>query len=117
MSRSSVSNPRRKNRTRSRFGTVSSKCQATNQFSLMWIVNSAQGRVYTVFKNPTTKGITMKTKKLVEKLAVLPGESKGICAAIAKLMRRRRVSDIAERFQTKHALRQAWETKTLPTSR
>jgi len=82
----------------------------------MWIVNSAQGRVYTVFKNPTTKGITMKTKNLVEKLAV-PSESKGICAAIAKLMRQRGVIDIVERFQTKHALQEEWETKNLPTSR
>jgi hypothetical protein len=82
----------------------------------MWIVNSAQGRVYTVFKNPTTKGITMKTKKLVEKLAVVPSESKGICAAIAKLMRRRSVINIVERFQTKHALQEKWETKNLPTS-
>src|SRR5207244_10360814 len=117
MSRSSVSNPRRKNKTRSRFGTVFSKCQATNQLSLMWIVNSAQGRVYTVVKNPTTKGITMKTKNLVEKLAVVPSESKGICAVIAKLMRRRSVIDIVERFQTKHALQEEWETKNLPTSR
>src|SRR5436309_1392583 len=62
MSRSSVSNPRRKNKTRSRFGTVFSKCQATNQLSLMWIVNSAQGRVY----------------------AVVTGASKGIGADIAK---------------------------------
>ena len=82
----------------------------------MWIINSAQGQVYTVFKNPTTKGITMKTKNLVEKLAV-PSESKGICAAIAKLMRRRGVIDIVERFQTKHALQEEWETKNLPTSR
>jgi hypothetical protein len=51
----------------------------------MWIVNSTQRRVYTVFKNPTTKGITMKTKKLVKKLAVVPSESKGIGAAIGKL--------------------------------
>ena len=82
----------------------------------MWIVNSTQGRVYTVSKNPTTKGITMKTKNLVEKVAV-PGESKGICAAIARLMRRRSVIDIVERFQTKHALQEEWETKNLPTSR
>ena len=82
----------------------------------MWIVNSAQGRVYTVVKNPKTKGITMKTKNLVEKLAV-PSQSKGICAAIAKLMRRRSVIDIVERFQTKHALQEEWETKNLPTSR
>src|SRR5439155_4290144 len=109
MSRSSVSNPRRKNRTRSRFGTVSSKCQATNQLSLMWIVNSAQGRVYTVSKNPTTKGITMKTKNLVEKVAVVPSEPKGICAAIARLMKRRSVIDIVERFQTNHALQEERE--------
>ena len=56
----------------------------------------------------------MKTKNLVEKLAV-PSESKGICAAIAKLMRR--VIDIVECFQTKHALQEEWETKNLPTSR
>jgi hypothetical protein len=83
----------------------------------MWIVNSAKGRVYTVFKNPTTKGITMTTKNLVEKLAVVPSESKGICAAIGKLMRRRSVIDIVERFQTKRALQEEWETKNLPTSR
>ena len=77
----------------------------------MWIVNSAQGRLYTVFKNPTTKGITMKTKKLVEKVAVVPSEPKGICAAIARLMRRRSVIDIVERFQTKHARQQERETK------
>src|SRR6266478_3199324 len=116
MSRSSVSNPRRKNRTRSRFGTVSSKCQATNQLSLMWIVNSAQGRVYTVSKNPTTKGITMKTKNLVETVAVVPSEPKGICAAIAKLMRRRSVIDIVERFQAKHALQEEQETKNFHPS-
>ena len=83
----------------------------------MWIVNSARGRLYTVFKNPTTKGITMKTKKLVEKVAAVPSESKGICAAIARLTRRRSVIDIVERFQTKHALQEEWETKNLPTSR
>jgi hypothetical protein len=81
----------------------------------MWIVNSTQGRVYTVFKNPTTKGITMKTKNLVEKVAV-PGESKGICAAIARLMRRRSVIDIVERFQTKHALQEERETKNFHPS-
>jgi len=58
----------------------------------------------------------MKTKNLVEKLAV-QSESKGICAAVAKLMRRRSVIDIVERFQTKHALQEEWETKNLPTSR
>ena len=75
----------------------------------MWIVNSTQGRAYTVFKNPTTKGITMKTKKLIEKLAVVPSESKGIGAAIAKLMRRRSLIDIVERFQTQHALQEESE--------
>jgi hypothetical protein len=74
----------------------------------MWIVKSAQERLYTVFKNPTTKGITMKTKKL-EKVAVAPSESKGIGAAIAKLMRRRSVIDIVERFQTQHALQEERE--------
>jgi hypothetical protein len=29
----------------------------------MWIINSAQGRLYTVSKNPTTKGMTMKDNK------------------------------------------------------
>ena len=52
----------------------------------------------------------MKTKKL-EKLAVVPSESKGICAAIAKLMRRRSVIDIVERFERKHALQEERETK------
>jgi hypothetical protein len=81
----------------------------------MWIVNSAQGRVYTVFKNPTTKGITMKTKKLVQKVAV-PSEPKGICASIARLMRQRSVIDIVERFQTKHALQEERETKNFHPS-
>jgi hypothetical protein len=58
----------------------------------------------------------MKTKNLVEKLAVVPSESNGIRAAIGKLMRRRSVIDIVERFQTKHALQEEWETKNLPTS-
>ena len=40
----------------------------------------------------------MKTEK---NLSVVPGESRGIWAAIAKLMRRRSVIDIVERFQTK----------------
>ncbi|PYJ43968.1 MAG: hypothetical protein DME80_07465 [Verrucomicrobia bacterium] len=83
----------------------------------MWIINSAQGQVYTVFKNPTTKGITMKTKKLVEKVAVVPSQAKGVGAAIGKLMRRRSVIDIVERFQTKRALQEEWETKNLSTSR
>ena len=54
----------------------------------------------------------MKIKKnLAEKVAVLPSESKGIGAAIAKLMRRRSVIDIVERFQRKHALQEERETK------
>jgi len=40
----------------------------------------------------------MKTKNLAEKVAVVPSESKGIVAVIAKLMRRRSVIDIVERF-------------------
>jgi hypothetical protein len=82
----------------------------------MWIVNSAQGRLYTVFKNPTMKGITMETKKLAGKVAVVPSESKGIGAAIAKLMRRRSVIDIVERFQTKRALQEERETKNFHLS-
>jgi hypothetical protein len=59
----------------------------------------------------------MKTKNLVEKLAVVPSESNGIRAAIGKLMRRRSVIDVVERFQMKRALQEEWETKNLPTSR
>jgi hypothetical protein len=77
----------------------------------MWIVKLAQGHVCTVFKNPTTKGTTMKTKKIVEEVAVAPSEPKGICAAIARLMKRRSVIDIVERFQTKHAQQEEWKTK------
>ena len=80
----------------------------------MWIVNSARGHVYTVSKNPTTKGMMMKTEK---NRAMEASESNGICAAIAKLMRRRSVIDIVERFQTKRALQEEWETKNLATSR
>ncbi len=53
----------------------------------------------------------MKTKNLAEKVPVVPSESKGIVAAIAKLMRRRSIIDIVERFQTKHALQEERETK------
>ena len=49
-------------------------------------------------------------------LSMVPGESKGICAAIAKLMRRRSVIDIVERFQTKHALQEERETKNFHPS-
>ena len=58
----------------------------------------------------------MKTTNLVEKLAVVSGESKGIGAAIAKLMRRRSVIDIVERFQAKHALQEERETKNFHPS-
>ena len=79
----------------------------------MWIIKSAQESVYTVFKNPTMKGMTMKPEK---NLSVVPGESRGIWAAIAKLMRRRGVIDIVERFQTKHALHEERETKNFHPS-
>lgn len=74
----------------------------------MWIIKSAQEPVYTVFKNLTMKGMTMKS--------VVPGESRGIWAAIAKLTRRRSAIDIVERFQTKHALQEERETKNLHPS-
>jgi hypothetical protein len=79
----------------------------------MWIVKSAQEPVYTVFKNATPKGMIMKTEK---NRAMEPSESKGICAAIAKLMRRRSVIDIVERFQTKRALQEERETKNFHLS-
>ena len=53
----------------------------------------------------------MKNKNPAEKVPVVPSESKGIVAAIAKLMRRRSVIDIVERFQRKHALQEERETK------
>ena len=55
----------------------------------------------------------MKTGK---NLPVMPSESKGICAAIAQLIRRRSVIDIVERFQTKHALQEELETKNFHPS-
>ena len=79
----------------------------------MWIIKSAQEPVYTVFKNPPIKGMTMKPEK---NLWVVPGESRGIWAAIAKLMRRRSVINIVERFQTKHALQEERETKNFHPS-
>jgi hypothetical protein len=79
----------------------------------MWIVKSAQEPVYTVFKNATTKGMIIKREK---KRALEPSESKGICAAIAKLMRRRSIIDIVERFQTKRALQEERQTKNLHPS-
>jgi hypothetical protein len=74
----------------------------------MWIIKSAQGAVYTVSKNLTMKGMTMKPE--------VPAESRGIWATIAKLMRRRSVIDIVERFQTKHALQEERETKNFHPS-
>ena len=56
----------------------------------------------------------MKTKNLAGKVAVVPSESKGIVAVIAKLMRRRSVIDIVERLQTKHALQEERQTKNFP---
>ena len=50
----------------------------------------------------------MKPKKTAEKV-VVPSESKGIVAAFAKLMRRRSVIDIVERFQKRHALQEERE--------
>ena len=76
----------------------------------MWIVKSAREPVYTVFKNSTTKGMMMKTEK---NRPMEPSESKGICAAIAKLIRRRSVIDIVKRFRTKRALQEERETKNL----
>ena len=58
----------------------------------------------------------MKTEKLVEKVAVVPSEAKGLGAAIGKFMRRRSVIDIVERFQTKHALQEERETKNSHSS-
>jgi len=55
----------------------------------------------------------MKTEK---NRAMESSESNGICAAIAKLMRRRSVIDIVERFQTKHALQEERETKNFHPS-
>ena len=55
----------------------------------------------------------MKTEK---NRAMEASESNGICAAIAKLMRRRSVIDIVERFQTKHALQEERETKNFHPS-
>ncbi len=55
----------------------------------------------------------MKTERNV---AVVPGEPRGIWAAIAKLMRRRSVIDMVERFQTKRALQEERETKNFHPS-
>jgi hypothetical protein len=55
----------------------------------MWIVSS---------EISTTRNNDEDKKNLAEKVAVVPSESKGISAAIARLMRRRSVIDIVERF-------------------
>jgi hypothetical protein len=57
----------------------------------------------------------MKTTKLAEKV-VVTGASNGIGAVIAKLMRRRSVIDIVERFQTQHALQEEREMKNFRAS-
>jgi len=54
--------------------------------------------------------------KTEENRAMEPRESKGVWAAIAKLMRRRTVIDIVERFQTKRGLQEQRETKNLHPS-
>ena len=56
----------------------------------------------------------MNTKKIADK--VVTGGSKGIWAAIARLIRRRSVADIVERFQTQHALQEEREMKNLHPS-
>ena len=48
--------------------------------------------------------------------AMEPSGSKGVSAAIAKLMKRRSVIDIVARFQTKRALPEERETKNLHPS-
>jgi len=58
----------------------------------------------------------MKTTKLAEKVAVVTGASNGVGAVIAKLMRRRSVIDIVERFQTHHALQEEREMKNFHAS-
>ena len=51
--------------------------------------------------------------KTEQNRAMEPSESAGISAAVAKLIRRRSVIDIVERFQTKRPLQEDWETKNL----
>jgi len=53
----------------------------------------------------------MNTKKFTGEGAVVTGASRGICAAIARLMKRPSVIDIVERFQTQHALQEEREIK------
>ncbi len=56
----------------------------------------------------------MNTNELAGK--VVTGGSKGIWTAIARLIRRRSVVDIVERFQTQHALQEEREMKNLHPS-
>jgi len=56
----------------------------------------------------------MNTNELAGK--VVTDGSKGIWAAIARLIRRRSVVDIVERFQTQHALQEEREMKNLHPS-
>src|SRR5438270_10327286 len=58
----------------------------------------------------------MNTKKPAGEVTVVTGASKGIWAAIARLIRRRSVVDIVERFQTQHALQEEREMKNLHPS-
>jgi NAD(P)-dependent dehydrogenase (short-subunit alcohol dehydrogenase family) len=58
----------------------------------------------------------MKTTKLAEKVDLVTGASNGIGPVIAKLMRRRSVIDIVERFQTQHALQEEREMKNFHAS-
>jgi hypothetical protein len=53
----------------------------------------------------------MNTKKLAGEVAVGTGAPKGIGAAIARLLKRRSVIEIIERFQTQHALQEEREMK------
>jgi len=55
----------------------------------------------------------MSTKKIAGEVT---GGPKGICAAITRLIRRRSVVDIVERFQTQHALQEEREIKNLHPS-
>ena len=53
----------------------------------------------------------MNTSKLAGEVAEVKGGSKGIRAAVARLIRRRSVIDIVQRFQTQHALQEEREMK------
>ena len=68
----------------------------------MWIVKLT-------LRRPDTQ--EMNTRILPGEVAVVTKASKRICAVISKLMRRRSVIDIVERFQTQHALQEEREIK------